>query len=54
METLPLLGATKPRMARSSVVLPEPLAPISPQNSPDSSVKSISLRMLWPESETLT
>ena len=35
MVTLPLLGPTKPRMVRSSVVLPDPLVPISPLNSPD-------------------
>ena len=53
MVTLPLLGVTKPRIVRISVVLPDPLAPISPQNSPGLSAKSMSSRMPRPESETL-
>ena len=35
----------KPRIVRNSVVFPDPLAPISPQNSPAFSAKSISSRM---------
>ncbi len=52
--TLPPLGAWKPRMVRSSVVLPEPFAPIRPQNAPCSSVKLTSFSTLRPENETLT
>ena len=50
---VPVLG-TSPRMARSSVVLPAPLGPISPMNWPWSSFKLTSCSTLRPPSCTLS
>ena len=44
----PLVGRCRPRITRSSVVLPAPLGPISPVNSPARTVKLTSSRICRP------
>ena len=52
--TLPALGRCRPRITRNKVVLPAPLEPISPVNSPARTLKLTSSRIWRPDSDTLT
>ena len=47
-DTWPPVGRCRPRITRSSVVLPAPLGPISPVNSPAWTVKLTSSRICRP------
>src|SRR5262252_5763819 len=52
MSTWPLDGSCRPRMTRSRVVLPAPLGPMRPVNSPSRIVNETSLSTWRPPSDT--
>src|ERR1051326_2853861 len=54
MKTWPALGASRPAMMRSVVVLPQPEGPTSTSNSPFSTVRSNPRTATWPLGNTLS